>query len=122
MVRHRWPSGARLIFNCYHHQALLLVRADDSYAGHCLWSREGLTQGEPLKMILYGFGMLPLTLTLKAAVPRALQPCYAEDAAAGENFDELLKVLSLLQIIWPARGYFPEPTKYIHMVKHTMVE
>ena len=33
-VRHRWSSGVRSSFNCYHHQALLLVRADDGYVGH----------------------------------------------------------------------------------------
>ena len=35
-VRHRWPSGARFSMNCYRHQSLLLVRADNGYAGHWL--------------------------------------------------------------------------------------
>ena len=35
-VRHRWLFGVQLSFNCYGHQALLLVRADDRYAGHWL--------------------------------------------------------------------------------------
>ena len=51
-VQHCWPSGARFSFNCYRHQALLLVRVNDGYAGHWLWSREGVTQGNPLAMSL----------------------------------------------------------------------
>ena len=83
-------------FNCYCHQALLLMRANDGYAGHWLWSREAVTQGDPLAMILYGLGMLLLTLHLKAVVPNALQPWYANDAVVGGNFDEVKKVSSLL--------------------------
>ena len=39
-------------------------------------------------MILYGIGMLPLVIQLKAAEPTCLQPWYANDAAAGDKFDE----------------------------------
>ena len=73
-ARHRWLSGTRLSFNCYRHQVLLLVCANDGYTGHWLWSREGVTQDNPLAMILYGLGMLLLTLHLKVAVPTVLQP------------------------------------------------
>ena len=61
-VQHRWPSGARFSLNCHRHQALLLMRTNDGYAGHWLWSREGVTHSNSLAMILYGIGMLPLTL------------------------------------------------------------
>ena len=81
-----------------------------------------MTQGNPLTMILYGLGMLPLKLTLKATVSSALQPWYANNAVVGGNFDEVGKVFSLLQTIGPARGYFPEPTKSILVVKPAMVE
>ena len=63
---------------------MLLVCADDGYAGHWIWSHEGVTQGDPLVMIIYGLSMLQLTLALKAAVPSALQPWYADDTAVGE--------------------------------------
>ena len=35
-VRHRWPSGEWFIMNCYRHQALLMVYADDECTGHWL--------------------------------------------------------------------------------------
>ena len=79
--------------NCYCHQTLLLVHADDGYAGHWLWSHEGVMQGDPLPMILYGIGMLPLTLRLKVTVPTALQPWYADDEAARGGLMILIKCL-----------------------------
>ena len=65
-MRYRCSSGARFSMNYYRHQVLLLVRADDRHGDHWLVSREGVTQGDPLTMILYEIGMLPLTLQLKA--------------------------------------------------------
>ena len=63
-VRHLWPSGARFAFNCYRHWAMLVIRGE---AGEIdiLFSKEGATQGDPLSMIIYGVGMLPLTRSLK---------------------------------------------------------
>ena len=71
-------------------------------------------------MILYGIGMLPLTLQLKAAVPAALQPWYAD--AAGGDFYEITRVFSLLLTTGPGRGYFPKLTKSILVMKPTMVD
>ena len=73
-------------------------------------------------MILYGLGMLPLTVTLKVTVPSALQPWYDINTAVRGNFYEVSKVFSLLQTIGPVRGYFPELTKSILVVKVVMVE
>ena len=64
---HHWPSGVRFSFNYYSHQALLLVRVDDGYAGHLIWSRKGVTQGNPLVIILYGLGVV-ITLSLKIII------------------------------------------------------
>ena len=73
-------------------------------------------------MILYGIGILPLTLQLKAVEPTVLQPWYADDTAIGGSFDNVKKVFSLLVTTGPAKGYFPEPTKSIFMVKPAMVK
>ena len=60
-VRRMWPSGSRFSFTCYRHWLMLMIRCDDSYEADMLQSKEGVTQGDPLSMILYGIGMLPLT-------------------------------------------------------------
>ncbi|WP_288991944.1 hypothetical protein, partial [uncultured Marinobacter sp.] len=51
-VRHRWAAGARFAFNCYRHSALLILRRKGR-PGYTLLSSEGVTQGDPLSMILY---------------------------------------------------------------------
>ena len=76
--------------NYYCHKVLLLMRADDGYAGQCLSSREEVTQGDLLEMILYGIGMMSLTLQLKVVVPTYLQLWYADNAEAGI----ILKILN----------------------------
>ena len=73
-------------------------------------------------MTLYGIGVLPLALQLKAAVPTSLQPWYADDATTGGEFDEINKVFSLLQTMGPVRRYFPKPTKSVLVAKPMMVE
>ena len=47
-------------FNCYRHWATLVVRNTADGSGHLLHSKEGVTQGDPLAMIAYCIGFLPL--------------------------------------------------------------
>ena len=79
-VRHRWAPGARFAFNCYRHSALLLLRGR-GHPGEFLRSCEGVTQGDPLAMVLYGLALVPLAEHLREEVPSVLQPWYADDMA-----------------------------------------
>ena len=67
-VRHRCPKLARFAFNCYRHQARLVCRRPGQDA-LILQSREGVTQGDPLSMALYGIALLPLAEMLRKASP-----------------------------------------------------
>ena len=58
-VRHRWPAGARFAFNCYKNWAQLLLRHPGELPVTIL-SREGVTQGDPLYMVLYEITPSPL--------------------------------------------------------------
>ena len=58
-MRHEWPSGVRFAFNFYRHWDTLVIRAGDG-TGHFLFIKEGVTQGDPLAMVEYGMGILPL--------------------------------------------------------------
>ena len=75
-----------------------------------LFSKEGATQGDPLSMIIYGVGMLPLTRSLKRQCKDCIQPWYADDAATGGKFTAIMSNYDLLCREGPGRGYFPEPT------------
>ena len=46
-------------------------------------SKEEVTQGDPLAMVVYGVGMLPLTHLLRRQTDELMQLWYADDAAAG---------------------------------------
>ncbi len=115
-VRHEWLSGARFAFNCYRHWATLVIRGKGG-TSYLLYSKEGVTQGDPLSMFCYGLGIMPLIRQLKQEFPAVKQPWYADDAGAGGSFTDLRKFFLRLQEIGPAFGYFPEPTKSILIVR-----
>ena len=85
-VRYEWPSGAQFTYNCYRHWSTLVVRNTEDGSGHFLHSKEGVTQGDPLAMIAYGIGVLPLIRVLRVDHPQVYQPWYADDGGRGGNF------------------------------------
>jgi hypothetical protein len=117
-IRHRWASGARYAFNCYRHSAQLILRRP-AKACVIILSREGVTQGDPLAMVLYGLTMVPLAEALRAAVPSVIQPWYADDAAMTGPIAGIGEAQRLLCAWGPHRGYFPEPGKSVLIVGAT---
>ena len=65
-VRHYLPAGARFAFNCYKHWAQLLLCQPEEMPVTIL-SREGITQGDPLSIFLYGITLVPLEEELRVA-------------------------------------------------------
>jgi hypothetical protein len=112
-VRHLWASGARFAFNCYRHASLLILRSPGNKTCHLLASREGITQGDPLAMLLYGVTLVPLARRLREEVPSVVQPWYADDAAMAGPCSHVATAMRLLEKLGPQRGYYPEPAKSI---------
>ena len=108
--------GSRYVFNCYRHFAILVLRTGSNLFLP-IQSREGVTQGDPLAMVMYGVGLLPLIRILKTAISDVHQPWYADDAGAGGHFNRITRYLEKLQEFGPPRGYFPEPSKSILIVQ-----
>ena len=94
-VRHHWPVGERFTFNCYKHWAQLLLRQPGEPPVTIL-SRERVTQGDPLLMVLYGVTLTPLSEELRAADPGLLSPFYADDAAFDGSAQKSAQILKLL--------------------------
>ena len=115
-VRNEWPRGAQFTFNCYRQWATLVVRDTGGGSGNFMHSKEGVTQGDPLAMIAYGIGFLPLFRVLRSAHLRVTKPWYADDAGAGGTFQQVQENFRDLQERGPARGYYPDPTKRILVV------
>ena len=111
-VRHMWASGARFAFNCYRHAGQLILRRNGEPC-YTLLSEEGVTQGDPLSMVLYGLSLVPLARRLRDAVPTTRQAWYADDSAIAGRASGIGKTMELLRLHGPARGYYPEPSKSI---------
>ena len=109
-VRHTWAAGACFAFNCYRHAAQLIVRRA---GGQCsvILSEKGVTQGDPLSVILYGLALAPLGKEIRNAVPGAMQAWYADDCAMAGKTGPVAEAMTLLERLGPARGYYPEPEK-----------
>jgi hypothetical protein len=105
-------------FNCYKHWSILVIQGNNG-TGVFLFSKEGVTQGDPISMVPYGIGILPLIRILKQVFPEAEQPWYADDAGAGGYFDPIRRQL---QEIGPNYGYFPEQSKSILIVSQHNLE
>jgi hypothetical protein len=101
-----------LHFNCYSHHSVLIVR-DPGGIAIIIFSKEGVTQGDPIAMFCYGIGILPMIKQLKALYPDLKQPWYADDAGALGSFDDIIRMFTELVRIGPDFGYFPNPSKSI---------
>ena len=53
-----WPRCARYLFYTYRGWSMLIVRG----VSECLYSKEGVAQGDPLFMFMYAIGTLPLMI------------------------------------------------------------
>ena len=75
-----------------------------------LLSKEGVTQGDPLAMVVYGVGVLPLTRKLKCP-DKWKQNWYADDSGCLAKLQHLKEWLNILMNDGPKFGYYPEPDK-----------
>jgi len=116
-VRHRWEAGARFALNCYRHAALLIVRKRGQDC-EIILSQEGVTQGDPLSMHLYGIALLPMFETIRKQVPTVVNPNFADDVAAADFATRVVKVVELAKKLGPERGYFLELEKSICVPKN----
>ena len=114
-VRHRWPAEVKFTFNCYRHWAqLLLCQLGEQPV--TILSKEGVTQGDSLSMVLCGITLVPLTEELRAADPGLLLPFYADDSAFAGSSRCSAPLVKLLMKRGPDRGYFPEPAKSLFIL------
>ena len=109
-VRHRCPKMFRFTFNCYCHEITLICRQPGGEIVTIL-SKEGVTQGDPLAMDLYGIALLPLAELLRKEFPEVLQPWFADDAAMQGAPLRVGKCFKLLTEVGSMFWYLPEPDK-----------
>ena len=76
-----------------------------------LLSKEGVTQGDPLVMALYGIALLPLAELLREKSLEVLQPWYVDDAVMQGKPQDVADTFHELVRLGPMFGYLPEPEK-----------
>ena len=105
-----WPSGDCFIFNFYCHWSSIVLRNRSGVASF-LHSKEGVTQGDPLAMIAYGVGILPLIDNLKQEKPDINQPWYNDDARSLVTFTIIGNSFNLLTRQGEVRNIIPDRPK-----------
>ena len=73
-------------------------------------------QGDPLKTIAYGIGILPVINNLKRQITDSNQPQIADNAVALGEFTRIETYFNSLTRQGPGRGCHPKPTKSILIV------
>ena len=114
IARVLWPRCSRFLFNTYRGYASLLVQGGNTVSSRLL-SKESVTQGDPLSMMLYAVAVLPLIRSLKAPVNR-IQNWYADDSSCVVDFPSLKAWFDELLCKGPNYGYHPEPSKTVLIV------
>eukprot|EP00957_Ditylum_brightwellii_P017102 1289692-Ditylum_brightwellii.AAC.1 len=108
-------AGSRFAINTYQHWQTLVLRGEDEL----IMSKEDLTQGDLLSMILYALAVLPLILILDQLLDilpfkeRQLQEWFADDAALAGCYAAINHWFVWLCEIGPPCGYILEPSKSI---------
>jgi hypothetical protein len=82
-----------------------MIRGNTGVAAFA-FSKEGVAQGDPLAMVVYGLGILPLILQLKEEFPSVSQQWYAGDAGAGAKFADIRRQFTRLQKNWTSLRIF----------------
>ena len=103
------PSLAVPVINMYGSNAELFVGNDT------ILSQEGMTQGDPLSMVVYALSTLPLIA--RVSQPNLTQTWFADDAGAGASLESLHRWWTALSEVGPKYGYHVSPPKTWLLVK-----
>jgi hypothetical protein len=101
-----WPRCSRFLFNSYQGWVPLVISGSEEL----LYSREGVTQGDPLSMFIYAVATVPLIRSLGEPCD-GTQVWFADDASACALLARLRDWFIRLLEVGPSFGYYPQPTK-----------
>ena len=97
------------IRNCYQRPSRLFITG-----GGEITSAEGATQGDPLDMSAYGFGITPLFQLIRNDIKQAV---FADDLSGAHKLHTLRKWWDNIETYGPSLGYYPNASKSWLLVK-----
>ena len=115
-VAHRWPAASKFSFNCCSQLLQLIIRVPGERTPRIILSKEGIIQGDPMAMPLYGVNMAFLGKQLKSDLPEPMQVWYADNFSATARGRAARPLIQSLGDLGPSRGVFLYPEK-IHYVR-----
>eukprot|EP00731_Ephydatia_muelleri_P028196 Em0019g1069a len=101
---------AKNAFNSLNRAAALWNGSSES-----ILSKEGVSQGDPLSMLMYAAALTPLIASL-TDLTNWSQCWYADDSACAAIIPKLREWFDNLCNLGPAYGYYPEPQKTVVVV------
>ena len=114
---HRWHKGSRFAFNRYRHHNIVFVANEPGQEPEVIIAEEGINQGCTFSMILCGLGLMPLAERMREAIPRTLQPWYADDLGSVGAARHNAKCVKYVCDHGPVYGYYPQPVKSLYICK-----
>ncbi len=111
-----WPRAARFVFNTYQGYSYLVLEGCPEF----ILSKEGVTQGDPLSMLLYSVAVLPLVHSL-IDCDKWKQNWYADDSSCVGGLMSIKEWFDRLSNRGPAYGYYLQPAKSILVVHPSFV-
>jgi hypothetical protein len=122
-ARLHWPRCSRFLFNLYRGYTTLFVYHRSGKITTIL-RKEGITQGCPLSMHLYGLGSLPLIRELSEYLEgvngETIQVWFADDSSASGPTPQVKGWYTLLCERGPKYGYHPQPRKTVAATRPTI--
>ena len=98
-VRVQWPRCSRFLFNTYRGYASLVLQG----SSESILSKEGVSQGDPLSMLMYAAALTPLIASLTDPT-NWFQCWYADDSACAVKLPKLREWFDNLCKLGPAYG------------------
>ena len=80
--------------------------------------KEGISQGYPMSIILYGILLLPFITKLKILFPNLFLPWFADSGLGRGNLDSLHKFFNKACELGDAYGYYPKIDKSILIINN----
>ena len=113
-IQHVCPTYFRFLNNCYQTPTKLFISGSGSF----IYSEEGVTQGDPAAMSMYGLSTNPLINKSSLSLDEdSVQTWYADDSAACGTIANLEQWWLSICEHGPAFGYQPNAAKTILIVK-----